>query len=201
MRLSKNQLASLNGAWAIRAYQQRTGVTHSGHKIWTQDEIEILRKAWPDRRGAVALLPGRSLAAIDSRAAKLGLRRPGHQWTTGEASRFRKLWRTASRDEVLAAFPWATWTALENYAQWQRANGYPNLRRPNEKYRSTGDVFVDQIIARAKELNMTMAELDATAKTGRYFQAGRHRYRRSWGHLARAAVALGGTLRIEFHDE
>ncbi len=200
MRLSRNQLAGINSGARTREYHRRTGRTYSGHLIWSDVEIQKLREAWPDRRRAVASLPGRTLHAIDGKAAKLGLRSPGHQWTANEASRFRKLWRTASREEILAAFPWATWTALQNYSQWQRANGHPDVRRPKASP-STGDPFVDSILARAKALNMTLVELDATAGTGRYFTACRHRWRRSWGHLARAAVALGGTLKVEFSDD
>lgn len=202
MQLTRNQRAGINGAAATRRFMKRTGYTYAGQRLWDDREIEALRSIWPDRQAALAALPGRTLAAVEHMAAKLGLRRgAGHAWTGAEAVRFRRLWPAASKRAVLEAFPWATWTSLCNYSQWQRANGFPSLYRPKVRPSRTGDKVVDAILDQAVHHNFNLAELDAAARTGRYFAAGRHRYRRTWKHLARAVGLFGGDLSATFPVE
>lgn len=199
MQLSSAQRASLNGTAALRRHIARTGRTFAGTRIWTPGELQILAAHWPNRSAILALLPDRSLRAIEHMATRRGLERKClHMWTAAEAARFRRLWPKGTKRQLLEAFPFATWTSLSNYAQWQRANGYPNLFRPKVLPTPTGDALIDAIIEQAVFYNMSLRDLDAAAGTGRYFASGRHRHRRTWKHIVRAVELFGGKLDPSF---
>lgn len=200
MHLTPQQRASMNGVAVVREYCRRTGRTYAGQVIWTDEEIALLTAAWPCREAALKALPGRSLSAIEHRAAKLGLPvRSLHLWSNPESARFRRLWPTATKRELLETFPFATWTSLHNFSQWQRANGFPDLKRPKARPSKTGHELVDAVLDQAERCNMSLKELDEGARTRRYFSSGRHRRQvKNWKHLGKAVAYFEGELSARF---
>lgn len=199
-QLTAAQRGAINGGAASVAWMLRHGQTPAGHRLWSDAEIAILREHWPDRYRALELLPGRTLNAVKGKAEGLKLPRVRqlHHWTAAEASRYRRMWPTATKIELMEAFPWASWEALRCYGQWQRRRGYPNLGRPRIPYKPTGDSLVDALMKEAFRLNLSLSDLDAYAESRRFFASGRYRLKRNWHHLGRALDALEAVLDVRF---
>jgi hypothetical protein len=136
--------------------------------------------------------PRRSRPGAHSKASRLGITKPrGRPWDVNEIYRLR-MYRTATKEEILAAFPGRTWHAISTAA---RARG---ICRPKPAAAPTGIVVVDQILARANRRKLSLIDLDKLARTQGYFSG--HKWRRKPDHAVheRAVVALGGGLRVRF---
>jgi hypothetical protein len=169
----------------------KTGRTPGGHRLWTEREDAIVCDLYPDYKALCRRLKRRTLAAIRSRAHYLGIQRRVHKWTGFEVARLRKLYPAGTRAELMTIVPTVTWIATSCRA---RAAGARRLKR----YKPTGFPVLDAIRQRCLELNYSMVDLDAIAKTGGYFTQAR------WiasgvanvQKLARAAKALDGVMTI-----
>lgn len=89
----------------MRRKMRKEGVTLSGKKLWTEAEDEILRASYPNYRRMLKLLPHRTHQAVLMRCRKLGLKKFVRPWTAFEVSKLRKLYSSASIEEICAAFP------------------------------------------------------------------------------------------------
>jgi hypothetical protein len=198
--LTPAQRGGINGGAGAVAWMRKHGHTPAGQALWSDGEVDLLRQLWPDRYRVLSLMPHRTLTAVEHKADKLGLGRVRqlHWWTAADASRFRRLWPTASKIELMEAFPWASWAALASYSQWQRKNGYPGLMRPRIPFKPTGDPLVDGLMREAFRLNLSLSDLDALARSRRFFASGRYRMRKNWRHLGRAVEALEGIIAVRF---
>jgi len=180
---------------------RRTGVAGTG-LLWTEEDDAVLRECWPDTAASSARLPKRTKAAIRFRAKKLGL--PGaktiHIWSAAEITRFNRLWSTATREELLAAFPWATWTALANQAQYQRRLGRSTVKRPKIPFKRSGHRALDAILTEAERSDLTLGDIDLLAGSGRYFRKGRFRRSVGWKYVGRAIDELGGEVDVEWPE-
>ncbi|HWK33518.1 MAG TPA: hypothetical protein VNR51_07545 [Hyphomicrobium sp.] len=88
--------------------------------------------------------------------------------------------------------------------RWQQIAGkakHMGLRRPRRKLSATGHALVDCIRERAFDLRLSMVDLDAMAKTKKYFQ------KAAWQSgslnrkaLLRAIEALGGEVSIRWES-
>lgn len=181
----------------MRDTLRRTGFTLSGKKLWTDDEVAVLKAYAPDYDECVRRLPHRTRKAVMCQAhlRGLGARRP--DWTMTDIAKLRKLFPMASKSALLAAFPTRTWHGIEQAA---RTHGAKRDRSP---LKITGFPILDQIKARTQEIGWTMKDLDAEARTGNYFD--RQSYRRALHQpspekLVRAILALGGTIEINWGD-
>jgi hypothetical protein len=173
----------------MRARMQRSGRTPRGHMLWTKQEDEIIRRLYPNYKALRKALRRRTFKAIRVRASACGFTVKRHRWTAAEASRLRRLYPTASHEELLAAFPGVSLrqaTAKANQIKVFRK------RRP---LAATGYPIIDEVRLRAFQLNITMVDLDAMSRTRCYFQkAGWHTGWISERAIYRAVMALDGGL-------
>lgn len=177
-----------------RARIRKTGMTPNGRRLWTAREDEIMKKFYPNYRVLQRKLPNRTYPALRYRAQRLGIQIRRHRWTTFEIASLRRLYPTAPKSEVMTIVPNMKWETIRARA---RDLGF---RRPRT-FKKTGFVILDQIRNRCRELNYSMADLDAIAGTRRYFS------KAAWisvgkpnlANLVKAATALDGHVRIEWN--
>jgi len=195
--LMRLQHAAMGAVRAQQAHERmmRMGRTPNGHQLWLPREDAIVLALYPDYRAMRKALRRRSIVALWHRARFLGIARRTHIWLTTEVSRLRRLFGTANRDDVLRAFPEMTWRQVE--AKAHRLG----LQRPRRKPKATGHPMVDDVRLRAHQLNYSMADLDAVARSKRYFQKDA-KYRASVNGqvLFRAIEALGGEVSIRWES-
>ncbi len=106
------------------------------------------------------------------------------------------MWPVATRDELLAGFPWAAWEDLQNKAQDLRRRGASELFRPKRKFLPTGHAPTDAVLEEAYRSRLTLTDVDAIADTRGYFGSGRHRLKVQWRYVGRAIEALGGEIDV-----
>lgn len=163
-------------------------------KKWAANEDDIVRAMWPDKPAIRKRLQGRrTLVAIQSRGAKLGLRKPLSRWTAREVTLLRKLWpSTIARAEIRAALPRFDDTAVRMQAR------HLGLRRPPQFGRLIGDHFADRVRVEAIRHGLSNRGLDAMlGLKGTFLKGCGWRLQQ---HVVRAAEALGGTVRIVWED-
>jgi hypothetical protein len=168
----------------------------NGYWYWTEAEDAALRRCYPNLAKAKKALPRRSLSAIKSRAYVLQIQRRVHVWTAADISKIRKLARHGTSKDLRAAFPDVRYA---NIARIARKNG---IKRGRPPFVSTGYPLLDEIRERCHRLKYSMADLDDIAKTKRYFQDNhwRHMVSLNVGAIAKAIIALDGTISITWND-
>lgn len=168
-----------------------------GKKLWTEEELELLGRGFPDIDSICKALPQRTRRAIASQCLKLGLRQKQiHFWTAAEISKLRRMYPSAPKDEICKTFAHSTWINIRQVAR------YHGIRRARKPYKPTGYAPLDQLRERCFELNYTMPDLDKISKTKRYFQKANWTVNKRINHKAvgRAIEALDGQIRAEWND-
>lgn len=177
-----------------RRQMELRGCTPNGYPLWARWEVDPLVEMHPAYPAIFALVPRRSHAAVYSKAGRLGITKPNVPWSDNEFLRLR-MYRTGTREEILAAFPGRTWEAIARAA---RKRGH---RRPKAPIQPSGIPLIDQILERAVKKNMSLADLDYFARKKGYFSKRRWRHRLDNSANLRAIRALGGQLRARFPSE
>lgn len=167
-RFSRIGWAARNAVMAerTRARIRQAGVTAKGHPLWTKEEDAKVLRLYPDYKALRRALRRRTYRALRARAGTLGITKKRHTWTAAEASRIRKLYPTANKGELYAAFPGLRWNQIVGKARHIR------VRRNRRPLSPTGFPIIDEVRQRAFRLNYSMVELDAIAGTKTYFQKG-----------------------------
>lgn len=175
----------------------RSGLTLNGHRLWSPEEDEVIRRYYPDFDKLAGLLPDRTYVAIRHRSQIIGVARKKPQWLAIEVAKLRKYYPTAPKAELLRMFVGSSWFRITNKARQL------NLRRKKKCFRPTGFPVIDQIRARCFELNLSMVDLDEMAGTKKYFQtAGWYGHEWVSGEYVRRAVeALDGTLEAKWSED
>jgi hypothetical protein len=140
----------------------REGRVH-GWPLWSEAEDRTLRRLYPDYKKLAAALKGRTSLAVQSRVKLLGIAHRIPPWTTNEISRLRKIWATATRADLVQAFPNRSWHGIAG-----KARGL-SLKRARKR-RTSSCWALDVILAESLLLNLSSTELDAYARTGNYFR-------------------------------
>lgn len=162
---------------------------------WSASEDETVKALYPDRKAIRKALPLRSHWAVRSRAQILGLAPKRHVWTGAQLKLLKRLYPSASKRELLAAFPWATYIGI-----CATANHY-GLVRNRALPTSSGYKVIDQIRGRAALVGYTMVQFDALAGTGVFFSKAKwSRGEEFKPEIGKAVSALGGTLRIDWGE-
>lgn len=176
-----------------RRLMQLRGVTPNGHPLWTPWEIGPVVELTPAYGLIFPMVERRTRPAVYSKARRLGVApKAPPRWTENEILRLRKFYPTRSKEQVLAAFPGRSYTAVAKAASARgiyRSKGVPA---------STGIPLLDQVLERAARHNMSLAELDSVARTGNYFRRRRWRTKPDTYLHCVAARSLGGKLRARF---
>jgi hypothetical protein len=163
------------------------------HSVWRNEENATVRAFYPDIDAICRALPHRTRKAIRYQAHNLGLTPKLRPWSGSDIARLRRIFPTATDDELMAAFPERTLISIKAQAG---EHGFRRARRcPNE----IGFPLVDAIRRRAFDLNLSLADLDREARSGTYFRRmNRKTFSPSWRHIAHAIKLLGGEQRIDW---
>lgn len=157
--------------------------------------LKLVRKHGHDYKTLNKLL-NRSEWAIKHKAIQLGMRKKLHFWTAAEITKLRKMYPTASPEELREAFPQ---TGLVNLGYLVRYHG---MRRKRREYKSTGVDVLDQIRKRCFDIGWSMVDLDEAAGTGDYFSRSgwRRKKRLNLWAAGRAIEALDGNIEIRWRS-
>ena len=190
MRLSHIARGAASAERGRRLMELR-GVTPNGHPLWNALETGDIIGDYPHYGTFAAKHERRTRPAAHSKAVRLRITRPrGKPWDDPNEIWRLRLYETATKAELLTAFPGRTWGAICAAA---RKRGFRRRRLP---LASTGITVIDQILSRSGKLGWTLADLDSAGRKKLYFT------RRKWrGRLMDHAVhlrvveALGGQVR------
>lgn len=173
---------------------QRSGMV-AGQKIWSEDECNVLRELAPDYKAVFRRLRTRTVGAIKAQSSKLGLTKPVRFWTAAEISKLRKIYPTATREELCAAFPHSSWRNIKAKAQ------YYHFRKKRKPFKIIGIPGLDEVRKRCFEIGWSMPDLDKAARTGTYFQrAGWIGKKINHRALGRAIEALDGEIKAAWRE-
>lgn len=192
----RSYMQGIRAGLELRLRMKRTGMNLAGQFLWTDDELNACRELYPDREAIARRLPGRSAEAIRHKCNELGLTSVRIAWTAADVSRLRRLYPSATWNELLAAFPGRSETALRVAANIR------GMRRARKPYKITGFPALDQLRARCFERGYTMADLDLYAQSKNYFRDSA--WRKNWFSariVARAIKAMGGHIKAEWDDD
>lgn len=189
-----------NSAQSRRRRLRKRGVTASGALIWSEEENGKCRELFPDYQALCRALPHRTILAIRHHCSELQLAKRLPIWTAQEQSRFRKMFTTASRKELLEAFPNRSSASLMHKGQKL------NLSRPRAAYITTGDDLLDRLREECFKRKLSMQDLDLFANGGGYFKNKSWKGKRAkryfnYGAIVRGIYALGGKLAIEWGEQ
>lgn len=178
-----------------RARMRKIGRTPNGHSLWTEREDAIMREFYPDYRALQRKLRKRTYYALRGRAQSLKIQKRRHRWTAFEIARLRRLYPQAPKSEVMAIVPGMKWETIK-----ARARDFGFRRRV--KLKSTGFALLDQIRRRCEELGYSMVDLDAIARTRRYFSKAAWHVagKLNLAKIVKAAAALDGLVRVEWRE-
>jgi len=166
-----------------------------GDAIWTQREIDVCREHHPDFVMMKKKLPRRTRGAIAEMCRRLRLTDPPKPWTGAEHTRLRKMYPSASWEEILAAFPGRTRQGIVQVA-FRRG-----LTRDRKPYKIVGHLALDQVRQRCFELGLFMPDLDEWVNGKGFFSRLAYQGRRPHMHkVERAANALGGKLMVQWAE-
>jgi hypothetical protein len=178
----------------LRRRMAKSGRTLAGQKLWANDEIEHLRRTYPDYRKARTVLPDRSLSAIRSKASRLRITRSRRIWSDNDVKRLKAPYRQRRPvDEILALFPGKTKKQI-----WTRAcrSGWRRPRTPPKAYEIK---HYDDVRARAFVSKLSMRELACLSATGSYFL--QPPSRNNWRKISKAVEMLDGKLSVVWSDK
>ncbi len=180
-----------------RRRMRREGMTMKGDKLWTEEERQIILAIGPDFDAIRKKLPKRTRIAIACQCRNMGMKqRVQHIWSAAEISKLRKLYPSATREDICREFSHSTWV---NIMQTARYHGFRRKKRP---FKPTGNTPVDEMLVKLFEAKFSLHDLDKECRTKRYFQKGKWRYKRpNYNHLAKALDVLDGEFRVEWRDE
>jgi hypothetical protein len=192
MQLSRQQRAALDALAINRAYMMRTGLTYSGHRLWTPKEIGALR-LYPDYRALVQALPGRTRRAIESKVWRSGLAAPLRVWNETEFTVMKRLYAHGTlMAAILSRLPGKTARQV-----WSKASSR-GIRRPKRPPQLTGFTPVDTVRRRAFDLRISMADLDAMVGRRFYFRSPR---KTDWSAVQRVLPHLGGQATVRWNED
>ena len=179
-----------------RRWMKREGFTMSGQKLWTEEEIAVIKSIGPDFDAIRKKLPHRTRIAIASQCRKIGLKqRSQHVWSAAEISKLRKLYPRASIKEINETFPHSTWINIRQVATY---HGFRRARRP---FKPTGNPPVDEMLVKLFEANLTFVDLDKECRTKTYFAHAAWRYQKlNYNRLMKAIELLDGELAVRWRE-
>jgi hypothetical protein len=167
----------------------KSGFTLAGRKLWSNAEIKLLRRFYPDYARAFAALPGRSHGAVKSKVFRLGITRPLRIWSDEDLRRLKAPYRRGmSIHAICALLPGKSAKQI-----WSRA-AYSGWRRPRKPPKVTGLKPYDAVRTRAFAYRMSMRDLATSSGTGGYFL--RRPSGNNWKKIGKAVALLEGSLSV-----
>ena len=180
----------------MRDRMAKTGTAAAGVPLWSEEELAVLRRHYPDYQAAIRALGGRrSYRAVRAKAQALGLTPKRNHWTGDQVVLLRRVFRSGTTADIFRAFPSRSENSIRQMA------AYFNIRRPRKPFTPTGIMLIDQIRQKCFECALSMADLDEMAGTGTYFsKAGWHNGTVNPKKVAKAVKALGGQLVVRWDE-
>lgn len=192
MKLTRHQRASLAGAAASREWMRRHGKNPSGHALWSEAEVDLLRLHYPDYTRLVELLPHRTRKAIEMKVAKLGLARPLRIWSDGEVRNFKPPYQDGALvADILPLLNEKSATQLYGAASRRR------VRRPRRRPKILGVAILDSIRQRAFDMHISLSDLDEATGQKDYFS---HPTSLRWSAIRKAIRVLGGQPVVHWYE-
>jgi len=178
-----------------RAAMAKTGMTAWGTVLWTVPEDELLRSHYPDYDKLCVLLPHRTRKALECRCEKLDITSKLKAWNAREVSLLRRLWSTATKAELRDAFPGYSWKSISSAAERR------HFKRPRRHYVRVPSPQANAIRDRCFELGYKLKDVDALARTKKYFQQGStYGPRPNMKRMDQAIRALDGKLVVAWNE-
>lgn len=182
-------IVGLSSADRLRRYMARTGMTLAGQKLWTDTEIDLLRRFYPTYQHAWAALPGRSRRAVQSKAFRLRITRSLRVWSDDDLKRLKGPYRGGmTMREIQSLLPCKTARQIRGRAAH---SGWGRPRKPPE---ATGLTADDSVRARAFAYGLTLRDLADLSGTRSYFL--RKPSRTNWKNIGKAVELLEGSMSI-----
>ncbi len=179
------------GSKTIQRWMRLRGETMAGDKLWSDEEIQIIRSLYPDYVKIESALKTRTLVAIKHKCRAIGLGRRIHLWSAGEIAKLRRLFPSASKEKLMAEFSFTTWQNIRSTAY---RYGFRQKRRP---YPKAANPLMNAVLERCMAIGWSMADLDAACGFEKYFN------RRNWTHrtsnskaVFKAIEVLGGKVSV-----
>lgn len=182
---------------AIHARRKVLGLVARKKGNWTRREDRILKahNLEPLQKIARLLKNERSLSAIKYRRTLICPTKRTKNWTGAETKRFRVLWPSLSRRELLSAFPNRTWPALDFKA---RSLGVYK----SKPHHVLGNNFIDEIRQRAKEDRISLQQVCLQSGIGAWFLfAKRTGNKVDLNKIEKCVRFFGGRFLIDWQDE
>ena len=187
---------NLVAAWPAVIGRERAlhfaGGTHRGHSVGYDLGSGKRRRGYPDYDKVLAAVRARSSRAglpTVSRRGRRGIELR-HWDPENDKPRMRRIFPRGSHEEIMAAFPGRSWTAIS-----LRARAW-NIRRIRPDLGSRGVSIIDSIIAEARRANLSVTDLNAMAGTNFFYKKRTAPLsRRSWVLVLRTIRLLGGSVR------
>lgn len=186
---------------ANAAERARDRLRHIGHMpwgdtLWTERELELCRRYYPDYDLLERKLRRRTRRTIQERCRMLGLTAGDRPWTGADKTLLRKLFADASWVDICAAFPDRTRAAISRVAyKW-------GFRRTRQPYKPTCHELLDQVRQKCVEEKLFMPDLDEFTDSGRFFSKQAYRRKKpDFAAVDRAARVFGGRLRIDWDEK
>lgn len=173
----------------LRRRMAKSGRTLAGQKLWTDAEIQHLRRLYPDYRKACAVLHGRSLSAVKSKAFRLRITLSRGVWSDDDLKRLKAPYRQGRpMHEILALLPGKTKKQI-----WRRAR-HSGWRRPRTPPKTYDLKPYDDVRAQAFISRLSMRDLAWHSATGSYFL--RPPSQNDWRKISKAVALLDGHLSV-----
>ncbi len=172
------------------------GRSRAGCLVWSDEELETLRRLYPDYGALLRALPGRTKAAIENQAYQNRITIKRRAWTTGDNRLLKQLWASYKVREIADQMGRCS-SYIDKRA---RLLGLPPRSRP---LKQTGMRNYDEIREVARQVKLTMKDLCEISGTSTYFiRPGDRARRRKPRYLseAKAVEELGGKLVIDWQD-
>lgn len=164
----------------------------SSARWWTDEELQVCRRLYPNYDLILAALPTRTREAIRAKCRGPQEQRERHIWKGREIALLRKLYAKGDWNELRKAFPFASDAMVRAAAKSYGIKGA-------KSYKSSGVHLIDEIRERCLSMEITMPMLDTMSGTGRYFtRPGWLGANPNYKAIGKAIKALGGEISIEW---
>jgi hypothetical protein len=180
---------------AINTRRQNLGLCTAKKTPWSRAENNLMRRYFEEPLVRLAKrFKNRSICSVKSRRGEHFPERRGAGWKTTEVKRLKDMYRSASQEEIEAAFPNRSWSAIHTQAI--------RVGLCTRTIVSRRSVLIDEIRRRAREDRISFHAVGVQCGAGRQFLLySRKSQNIDMNKVVRAVEFFGGRLIIDWQDE
>jgi hypothetical protein len=181
---------------SVRFQARAMGLAKPASGRWREEEDELMRQYYPDRKTLQVLLPNRTRHALKGRAKELGLQRPQKTWKASEIRQLASMAQTMTRGEIFAGIRNRTPRELAS------AMAYHGIRPSRAQPAPTGYPLLESARNRCHELGLTVTEVGRAVGSRLILTRGHHKnsVRIQSEKFCEAVERLGGEFYAEWDD-